>query len=61
MPQPDGGPITFRTLHESAMVAVRDYGCRAGRGGPGHEEESTTNNVVLMRHGASRATSDAGT
>jgi AraC-like DNA-binding protein len=33
------------------MVTVRDYGCRAGRGGPGHEEESTTNNVVLMRHG----------
>lgn len=52
MPQPPGGPIAYRTLHESPVVAVRDYTCRAAAGGPREEEVSTGNAVVLMRHGA---------
>jgi AraC family transcriptional regulator len=33
-------------------VSVHDYCCHIARGGPGDEEESDANNIVLMRHGA---------
>ena len=39
-------------LHDSPIVGVRDYRCRAGRGGPAAEEHSDGNNIVLMRRGA---------
>lgn len=49
VPQP---PIAYTRLYDSPLVHVRDYVCRASRGGPAAEEESTHNNVVLMRRGA---------
>ncbi|HZV06757.1 MAG TPA: AraC family transcriptional regulator [Gemmataceae bacterium] len=45
-------PITFRVLHDSPLVRVRDYRCRACRGGPAAEEHSDRNDIVLLRHGA---------
>ncbi len=45
-------PLTYRSLFEGPVVSLRDYDCRAGRGGPAAEEYSGSNNVVLMRHGA---------
>lgn len=44
--------ILFRPLHESPIVSVHDYCCHIVRSGPGDEEESDANNIVLMRHGA---------
>jgi AraC family transcriptional regulator len=44
--------IMFRPLHESPIVSVHDYCCHIARSGPGDEEESGVNNIVLMRHGA---------
>ena len=44
--------IVFKPLHESPIVSVHDYCCHIARGGPGAEEESDANNIVLMRHGA---------
>jgi AraC family transcriptional regulator len=44
--------LAFRTLYQSPLVTVRDYACRACRGGPGADEYSESNNIVLMRHGA---------
>ncbi len=44
-------PLTFTTLHESPLVRVQDYICRSAQGGPGEEEQSTANTIVLMRHG----------
>ena len=44
-------PLTFRSLYDSPIVSVRDYCCRACRGGPAAEEHSGSNNIVLMRHG----------
>jgi AraC family transcriptional regulator len=52
MSQPANPPIRYRTLYESCVVGVRDYVCRACRGGPADEEYSDRNNVVLMRSGA---------
>jgi len=50
---PEPAPLlTFRTLHESPLVKVQDYVCRAGEGGPGPEESHEQNTIVLMRHGA---------
>jgi AraC family transcriptional regulator len=46
--------LTYRPLHESALVTVSEYRCRACRGGPEAEEYSEVNNIVLMRHGAFR-------
>ncbi|MEQ9379944.1 MAG: AraC family transcriptional regulator, partial [Pirellulales bacterium] len=43
--------LRFRTLYESDIVKVREYRCCAARGGPEGEEYSTSNDVVLMRHG----------
>jgi hypothetical protein len=45
-------PLTFRSLHESPLVRVRDYICRACRGGPTPEEQSSGNDIVLLRRGA---------
>ncbi|HEV8187874.1 MAG TPA: AraC family transcriptional regulator [Pyrinomonadaceae bacterium] len=44
--------IVFRPLYESPIVSVHDYCCHIAQGGPGAEEESDANNIVLMRHGA---------
>ena len=44
--------LTFRSLYMSPIVSVRDCNCRACRGGPGGEESSDSNDIVLMRHGA---------
>ena len=44
--------IVFKPLHESPIVSVHDYCCHIAHGGPGVEEESDANNIVLMRHGA---------
>jgi AraC family transcriptional regulator len=45
-------PITFHALYHSPIVSVRDYRCRACRGGPEGEEHSGSDHIVLMRHGA---------
>jgi AraC-like DNA-binding protein len=45
-------PLEFRTLYASPLVAVREYVCRACRGGPAEEEYSEANHIVLMRSGA---------
>ena len=45
-------PLTFRALYDSPILRVRDYTCRASRGGPAAEEYSDGNSIVLMRHGA---------
>ncbi len=45
-------PLAFRSLYESPLVSVRDYSCRARRGGPADEEYSGANHIVLLRHGA---------
>ncbi len=52
MPEQGEELITFRTLYESPIVVIRDYDCHHGNGGPGGEEGSEANTIVLMRHGA---------
>jgi AraC-like DNA-binding protein len=42
----------YRTLYESPIISVLDYCCHSSQGGPGGEEDSESNNIVLMRHGA---------
>ena len=44
--------IVFRPLYESPIISVHDYCCHIARSGPGGEELSDSNNIVLMRHGA---------
>src|ERR1044071_3667190 len=44
--------IIFRPLYQSPIISVHDYCCHIERGGPGAEEVSDANNIVLMRHGA---------
>ena len=44
--------IVYRTLYERPILRVHDYCCHIERSGPGAEEESDANNIVLMRHGA---------
>lgn len=51
MPYRHENPLTFHALYESPIVSVRDYRCRACRGGPAAEEYADANSVVLMRHG----------
>lgn len=51
MPYRQETPLTFHALHESPIVSVRDYRCRACRGGPAAEERADANSIVLMRHG----------
>jgi AraC-like DNA-binding protein len=45
-------PLTFRPLHDGPIVAIHEYRCRACRGGPGAEEHSGSNTIVLLRRGA---------
>jgi AraC-like DNA-binding protein len=52
LPRCDETPIAFRSLYGSPLIEVRDYNCRACRGGPTPEENSRSNNIVLLRHGA---------
>lgn len=52
MPDNRDKELVYRPLHESPIVSVLDYCCHIARGGPGDEEESDANNIVLMRHGA---------
>lgn len=52
MPQMPEPPLTFRLLYRSPILRVRDYTCRACRGGPAAEEYSDENSIVLLRHGA---------
>jgi AraC-like DNA-binding protein len=52
MPQTAEYPVTFCSLYESPLISVRDYTCGARRHGPGGEEHSDTNTIVLMRRGA---------
>jgi len=44
--------IVYRPLYESPILSVHDYCCHIERSGPGAEEKSDANNIVLMRHGA---------
>lgn len=44
--------LSYRLLHESPLIRVRDYRCRACRGGPAAEEHSDRNDIVLLRQGA---------
>jgi AraC family transcriptional regulator len=52
VPESPAKELVFRPLHESPIVSVHDYCCHIARSGPGAEEESDVNNIVLMRHGA---------
>jgi AraC-like DNA-binding protein len=52
MPRRPENPITFRSLYDSPIVSVRDYRCRAGRGGPAAEEHAALNQIVFVRRGA---------
>lgn len=45
-------PIVFHSLYSSLLLAVSDYRCSLGLGGPAGEEESSSDGIVLMRHGA---------
>lgn len=49
---PETEPLQFRTLYDSPMIAVRDYICTHGNHGLLPEEESGSNSIALMRHGA---------
>ena len=44
--------LQFRTLYDSPMIAVRDYVCRHDHREASPEEESESNSITLMRHGA---------
>lgn len=44
--------LQFRTLYDSPMIAVRDYICRHDHREASPEEESESNSITLMRHGA---------
>jgi len=48
----DKNEISFRSLYQSPILSVHDYCCHTTEWGPGSEEESIANNIVLMRHGA---------
>jgi AraC family transcriptional regulator len=52
MSRPTEDPLIFGPLHQGPVVAIHDYRCRACRGGPGAEEHSDSNSIVLMRRGA---------
>jgi AraC-like DNA-binding protein len=52
MPDHSEVPIRFRTLHDGALVRIREYDCHACRSGSGGEETSEADTMVLMRRGA---------
>src|SRR5512133_130680 len=45
-------PVAFLGLYDSPLLSVREYSCHACRSGPGPEEESDANTLILMRQGA---------
>lgn len=45
-------PIRFAPLYTSPLLTINDYQCGIARGGPTGEEQSATNSIVLLRHGA---------
>jgi AraC family transcriptional regulator len=49
---PVNDQLTFHSLYESRLLSLHDYSCRISRGGPGADEHSDNNTIVLMRHGA---------
>jgi len=49
---PEADLLQFRTLYDSPMIAVRDYICRHDHREASPEEESDSNSITLMRHGA---------
>lgn len=49
---PEEDRIQFRTLYDSPMIAVRDYICTHDHREASPEEESDSNSITLMRHGA---------
>lgn len=49
---PEQELLTFRTLYDSPMIAVRDYICLHDHREASPEEESESNSITLMRHGA---------
>jgi AraC family transcriptional regulator len=44
--------VEFQTVYSSPIVTVSKFCCRANRSGPGEEELSEENSVVLLRRGA---------
>lgn len=50
MPEPE--LLTFRTLYDSPMIAVRDYICRHSSQEATNEEQSDITSITLMRSGA---------
>jgi len=44
--------LTFKPLYKSSLLTVHDYSCSNARNGPGSDEQSEFNTIVLMRHGA---------
>src|SRR5687768_13377677 len=50
--RPDDDLLTFRTLYDSPMIGVRDYICRDMSCRRSAEEQSGTNSITLLRHGA---------
>src|SRR5687767_5738629 len=49
---PETDLLQFRTLYDSPMIAVRDYICRHTGHDHSPEEQSESNSITLMRHGA---------
>jgi len=43
---------SYRILYQSPILSVQDYSCHPLSASAGDEEESSANNIVLMRHGA---------
>jgi AraC-like DNA-binding protein len=52
VPVDPNNPIRFAPLYQSPLLTISDYQCGIARGGPAGEEESSTNSIVLLRHGA---------
>jgi len=51
MSLPPENLLTFHSLYDSSTVKVRHYCCQAGRGGPSAEEQSSSNDIVVMGRG----------
>ena len=49
---PEADLLQFRTVYDSPMIAVRDYICTHDHREASPEEESDSNSITLMRHGA---------
>jgi AraC family transcriptional regulator len=52
MPRESRDFVEFLSLYTSPIVTILDYRCHAVRDDQPGEEHSTSNNIVLMRHGA---------